>query len=163
MGRVGGGNSSNGNMDWPANCAVCTHHCRCATHHRHRLKLWLYYLRLMWIHLAFQFFIFWGLHPVASIITIFLGSINHNCIFADVFYYYYILITCFGPYGPSSGGIYWLIPKEQFFYNRSIVLVLGVSCIYIYIYISFLFWRFFCRCLYVWWIWTRTRKGKAQK
>jgi hypothetical protein len=49
---------------------------------------------------------FLGLHPVVSIITIFLGSVNHNCTFRMfLYYYYYVPTTCFGPYGPSSGGI----------------------------------------------------------
>jgi hypothetical protein len=44
-------------------------------------------------------------------------------------FYYYIPTTCFGPYEPSSGGIYiyWLLYKELFFYNGSFVLVLFIN------------------------------------
>jgi hypothetical protein len=51
-------------------------------------------------------FYFWGLHPVASITTVFVGAVNRNSIFWNVFYYYFIPTTCFGPYVPSSGGMY---------------------------------------------------------
>jgi hypothetical protein len=68
------------------------------------------------------------------------------------YYYYYIPTTCFGPYGPSPGGIYihWLLPKELFFLQWIQCSCFGYQlCIYIYIYISFLFLRFFRCCQYV--------------
>jgi hypothetical protein len=37
--------------------------------------------------------------------TIFGGAINRNSILSNGFYYYFIPTICFGPYGPSSGGI----------------------------------------------------------
>jgi hypothetical protein len=78
--------------------------------------------------------------------TIFLGSVNRNCTFQMFF-----IITTTLPLHVSANPshlqaeyIYWLPPKELFFYNGSIVLVFGYQlCMYIYIYISFLFRRFF--------------------
>jgi hypothetical protein len=69
-------------------------------------------------------------------IIMFLGSVKCNCTFTNVFYYYYYIpTTCFGLYGPSSGGIYiyWLLPNQLFFYNGSVFLVLVINCVSVYI------------------------------
>jgi hypothetical protein len=52
----------------------------------------------------------------------FWGTVNHNSIFQIFFYCYYIPTTCFSPYKPSSGGIYWLIPKELFLLQQDATL-----------------------------------------
>jgi hypothetical protein len=46
------------------------------------------------------------IYTILKCIIIFGGAVNHNSIFSECFYYYFIPTTCFGPYGPSSDGIY---------------------------------------------------------
>jgi hypothetical protein len=100
----------------------------------------------------FQFFVNLGslvaLHRpkryVNSVYSLF-GFRQSQLYFSNVFcYYYYIPTACFGPYGPSSGGIYlyvyWLLPKELFFYSGSAVLVLVINCLFILV---FCFGHFF--------------------
>jgi hypothetical protein len=41
--------------------------------------------------------------------TIFLAAPTIATVFLECFYYYYMSTTCFGPYGPSSSGIYTYI------------------------------------------------------
>jgi hypothetical protein len=71
-----------------------------------------------------------------------LGSVNCNC----TFLMFFIIITITYPLHVSAPTghlhveyIYWLLHKELFFYNGSVVLVLVINCINF----SFLFWRFF--------------------
>jgi hypothetical protein len=79
--------------------------------------------------------------------------------FSNVSYYYcYIPTTCFGPYGPSSDGIYILITSQgAIFLQRFRCSCFGYQlcvcvCVYIYIYIyiyKFLVLAIFRRCQYV--------------
>jgi hypothetical protein len=62
------------------------------------------------------------MHPVVSL-TMFLGSVNRNCTFRMIF-----IITVTYPLHVSAPTghlqvecIYWLVPKELFFYNGSVV------------------------------------------
>jgi hypothetical protein len=45
--------------------------------------------------------------------NLFGGAVYRNSVCPNAFYYYYIPITCFGPYGPSSWGIYILVRGER--------------------------------------------------
>jgi hypothetical protein len=61
------------------------------------------------------------------------GAINRNNVFS-CFYFLILFLytsTCFGPYGPSSGGIYTVTYGSYYVYSGS---VLGYT---IYTYISF--------------------------
>jgi hypothetical protein len=100
-----------------------------------------------------RIFIFKDCILLRLLLQAFRGRRQSQLHFSIIFYCYYIPTTCFGPYGPSSGGIYiyiytyWLIPKELFLLQR-----ISCSCLdyQLYIYISFMFWRFFAAvCMYL--------------
>jgi hypothetical protein len=72
--------------------------------------------------------------------------------FSNVFYYYYYIpTTCFGPYGPSSGGIYILVTSQGAIFLQRI----RCSCFRYQMYIYFLvfcFGDFSPLPICMWWI-----------